>query len=190
MQEKKYTCLVDFALRFQQGDETGLKYFFDMYYRSLCLYAIRLTDDEGFSSEMASEAFYQTWQQRDQFTTAASIRAYLYTVVKNGCSKFLLKKAKGKNEDHPLLLTPEKTAYESIVFAETIRHLHQAIETLPRQCRSVLQSLYIEGKSVSETATAMRLTVSTVKSHKRHGLDLLRRRFVPVIMLPFLHFML
>lgn len=190
MQEKNYTCPGDFALRFQQGDETGLQYFFDTYYRPLCLYAIRLTGDEGFSSEMASEAFYQTWQQRSQFTAAASIRAYLYTVVKNGCSKFLLKKAKGKNEDHPLLLTPEKTAYESIVFAETIRHLHQAMGELPRQCRSVLRSLYIEGKSVSETAKDMQLKVSTVKSHKRHGLDLLRRRFVPVIMLPFLHFML
>ncbi|HRP56434.1 sigma-70 family RNA polymerase sigma factor [Agriterribacter sp.] len=190
--QKKETIYVpgDFALRFQQGDETGLQYFFDAYYGSLCLYAIRLTGDEGFACEMASEAFYQTWRRRSQFNTAASIRAYLYTVVKNGCSKFLRKKAKEKTGHIPFLPDAEKTVYEGIVFAETIRQLHQAMETLPARCCNVLRSLYVEGKSISETAKDMRLTVSTIKSHKRHGLDLLRRRFIPLIMLPFLHFML
>jgi len=180
----------DFAFRFQQGDETGLQYFFDMYYRSLCFYAIRLAGDEGFACEIASEAFYQTWQQRKQFTSAASIRAYLYTVVKNGCSKFLRKKANEKTRDLLILVEAEKTIYEGIVFAETIRQVHQAMELLPQRCRSVLRSLYVEGKSVSETARDMKLKVSTIKSHKRHGLDLLRRRFIPIIALSFLHFIL
>lgn len=191
MLEKKETySLDDYARWFQRGDETGLQYFFDVYYRSLCLFGIRLAGDEGFACEMASEAFYQTWQQRKQFTTAASIRAYLYTVVKNGCSKFLLKKGKEKMGRLPFLADAEKTVYEGIVFAETIRQLHQAMEALPHRCRSVLRALYVEGKSVAETAKDMQLKVSTIKSHKRHGLDLLRRRFIPVIVFSFLHFML
>lgn len=171
-----------FAYRFHEGDEAALKYFFDQYYGALVLYATRQGADEGFAAEMASEAFYQTWQQRHQLTSWESIRAYLYTVVKNGCYKYRM-----KNDSQPMptleVSDPERTAYESLIFAETIRELHRLITTLPRQCRAVLESLYIEGKSVKETAAEMQLAVSTVKTHKKIGLDLLRRKMPDTWML-------
>lgn len=45
--------------------------------------------------------------------------------------------------------------------------------------------LYIEGKSVAETAKEMRLTISTIKSHKRNGLMLLRTMITRMLVILF-----
>lgn len=184
MQEKEYIYPPDdYALYFQQGDETGLQYFFDRYYRRLYLYALKLVNNEGFAAETASGAFFQTWQQREQFTSAASIKAYLYIVVKNACSRFLLKQSKQKSLDASLLLHPEKTAYDAMVYTETMTLLYEAIASLPQQCGRVIRCLYVEGRTVSETARDLKLSVNSIKTHRQRGIVLLRNRLIRTILL-------
>lgn len=169
-----------YAEKFRLGEEPGLKYFFDECYEALCLYALRLCGEDGFPPEIASEAFYQTWRQRHQFHSADSIKAYLYTVVKNGCLKHLQQKNRENSIRYELLNQPEKTVHDAIVFSETMRQLYGCINELPPQCKAVMQYLYVQGRSVAETAQEMQLTISTVKAHKRNGIEMLRRRINPV----------
>lgn len=184
VQEKEYIYPPDdYALYFQQGDEAGLQYFFDRYYRRLYLYALKLVNDEGLAEETAVNAFFQTWKQRAQFTSANSIKAYLYTVVKNGCSRFLLKRSKQKSVDASLLLYPEKTAYDAMVYAETMTLLYEAIATLPQQCGKVIKYLYVDGRTVAETARDLKLSVNSIKTHRQRGIVLLRNRLIRTIRL-------
>lgn len=161
--------------QFQQGAHTGLQYFFRQYYAPLCLYGQRLSGDAGFAAEMASEAFVQTWRQRAQFMSAGAVKGYLYTVVKNGCHKWLLKKNRELGIDYSLLQQTERTAQEAMIFTETIRNLYLRLSQLPRQCSAVMHALYVEGKTMAETARDLNMSLSTVKTHKRIGLDALRR---------------
>lgn len=190
MQETKHMYAADdFALFFQQGDETGLQYFFDRYYRRLYLYALKLVNDEGFAAEIASGAFFETWKQRVQFTSAASIKAYLYTVVKNGCSRFLLKRSKQTTLDASLLAHPERTAYDSMVYAETMTLLYEAIASLPQQCGKVIRHLYMEGRTIAETARELKLSVNSIKTHRQRGIAILRNRLIRTILLCIVYLM-
>ncbi len=189
MHEKEYIHPADaYALCFQQGDESGLQYFFDRYYHRLYLYALKLVNNEGFAAETASDAFFHTWKQRGQFTSAASIRAYLYTVVKNACSRFLLKESRRQMPDLSLLLQPDKTACDAMIYAETMSLLHEAIAGLPQQCGNVIRRLYVEGRSVSETARDLQLSVNSIKTHRLRGIAILRKRLIRAILLGIIFF--
>lgn len=166
-----------YAQQFRRGDEPGLRYFFDAYYAPLCHYGQNLCGDEGFAAEMASEAFYQTWRQRAQLASEGAIRAYLYTLVKNGCFQYLRKKSRQSLPNTALQPQPEPTAQEAIIYIETIRELHLAITRLPKQCRIVLHLLFIEGKTVSEISEQLKLSISTVKTHKRIGLQAIKKQW-------------
>lgn len=66
--------------------------------------------------------------------------------------------------------------FEDIVWSEVTRQLHQAISSLPNACRQVFQMIYIEGMSITETAAALQLSPSTVRTQKARGLVFLRQK--------------
>ena len=70
----------------------------------------------------------------------------------------------------------EKDCTENIIRAETLRQVKEAMEQLPAQCKKVFYKLYIEGKTVAETANELHLTVSTIKNQKARGIKLLKLR--------------
>lgn len=167
------------ALSFQKGDENALAFFFDELYAGLCIYGDYYTRNIDAAKDIVMEAFLAIWKTRSQFSTAGSVRAYLYTVVRREACKW--RKAQGKvvrMEDglaEAVSSWDENTPFANLVRAETIRHLHQAINSLPTQCRKVFQLLYLEGKSIKEIASILHLSPSTVKTQKQRGLAALRK---------------
>lgn len=125
------------AEKFCLGDETGLSNFFKENYSLFCLYANRICEDEGFVAEVASEAFYQTRRQRWQLHTADSIKAYLYTIVRRTCVKYIQRKKRLTTCLPALQPGPDKTVQVKMICAEAIRQLHQTIRALSHQCQAV-----------------------------------------------------
>jgi RNA polymerase sigma-70 factor (ECF subfamily) len=72
--------------------------------------------------------------------------------------------------------TAQQSIIHTIIKAETINNLHKAISHLPAQCKNVFTNLYIEGKSVTETAQEMNLSISTIKNQKARGMKLLKAK--------------
>lgn len=177
------------AIAFQRGDEKGLAFFFDELYPALCIYANYYTANEAAAQEIASEAFLKTWKTRSQFFRAGSIRAYLYTIVRRDAIKWHQKEKRimdmRKNDDEKNVNEDNDNPFTNLVRAETARHLHRAISTLPPQCRKVFQLLYLEGKTVGEIAAILQLSPSTIKTQKQRGLEALRKQLT----FPFLLFL-
>lgn len=175
----------NYAIAFSQGDEQALAWFFNEYYASLCIAASHYVQDMETAKEIVSEAFYKTWHYRGQFEKAASIRAYLYTVVRNDAVRYNKERSfhNASLQSMEVADTAGENIFDIIVKAETARHLHKAIATLPRQCRKIFELLYIKGKTVPEVAKELKLAPSTVRAHKIRGLDALRRLVVSGIAL-------
>ena len=60
-------------------------------------------------------------------------------------------------------------------------HLMAAIDTLPPQCRLVMQ-LSLEGLKISEIAAQLHISEETVKDHKKNG----KRKLLQLLDNPFL----
>ncbi|HRN57256.1 MAG TPA: sigma-70 family RNA polymerase sigma factor [Agriterribacter sp.] len=170
------------AIAFQKGDEKALSFFFNEFYSALCIYAANYTHNDASAQEIVSDAFVKTWQQRNQLSTAGSIRAYLYTVVRHDAVKWHRKESRvirlpqNNNETHTEGVA--ENVFDAIVRTEVARYLHQALNTLPPRCRKIFQLLYIENKSVPEIAKQLKIAQSTVRAQKLLGLDALRKKII------------
>jgi len=167
------------TLSFQRGEEEGFNFFFKKLYPALCFFAHKIIHNRPAAEEIASEAFIKIWQRHGQFSDAGDIKAYLYQIVKNDSLKWLQKDARVSMAESKIVVTDSTPShFENIVWSEVTSELHQAISSLPKACRQVFEMLYIEGKSITETAAALRLSPSTVRTQKARGLVFLRRKWV------------
>lgn len=183
----------DCALSFQQGEEKGFAWFFRNLYAALSFYAFKITGDKETSEEIASSAFIKIWQKHEQFSDALSIRKYLYRIVRNDALKHLRKDKQSsaitKEVTYLYGSEHEKDCFNSLVATEITNELHQAINSLPAECKKVFRLMYVEGKSVQETAAALHLSPSTVKTQKARGLAALRKKmallwnFLPALLI-------
>lgn len=167
------------AILFQQGEEKGFAWFFRNLYPSLSFYAFKVTSDREISEEIASNAFIKVWQRHEQFSDAVSIRKYLYRVVRNDALKHLRKEKQSTAVAKEVIYLyggeHEKDCFNSLVTAEISRELLNAINSLPAECSKVFRLMYLEGKSIKETAEALQLSPSTVKTQRKRGIEALRK---------------
>lgn len=172
----------EYAIAFQKGDEQALSFFFNKFYSALCIYAAYYTHNDATAQEIVADAFVKTWQQRNQLSSAGSIRAYLYTIVRHDAIKWYQKEHRvtrllrnGQEENTEAV---DDNAFDAIVRSEVARYLHHALNILPPKCRKIFQLLYIEGKSIPEIADQLKVAQSTVRAQKLLGLDALRRKII------------
>ncbi|MBX2925434.1 MAG: RNA polymerase sigma-70 factor [Chitinophagaceae bacterium] len=158
---------------FQQGLEEGFTFFFKKYYPSLCFFANRFVKDKEMAEDIVSEALMKVWQKKNTIEAPLAFKNYCYTSVRHACLRWLENQQRHAQQ-LPAELYTEETALQNIIRAETTEELHMAIQSLPPKSSTVFTKLYVEGKTVAEAAKELKLTVSTVKSHKRNGLALLR----------------
>lgn len=188
MLKRKSINVEQYINSFRNGEEGGFNYFFKLYYKALCFFANRYVQDMPAAEDIAEEGIIKLWEQREKINDESHLRNWLYKAVYHGCLKSLrsarndaLRQAQGDNE----VASPgrarnddlyESSFEESMIKAETIRQLKEAMEQLPTECRKVFYKLYIEGKTVKETAEELQLTISTIHNQKARGIKLLRMR--------------
>jgi RNA polymerase sigma-70 factor (ECF subfamily) len=154
---------------FKEGNEAGLAFLFRVYYPVMVVFAKKYADNDA--EEIVNVAFYKIWEKRSAIDSVSHLRSYLYKIVYHDCLK--------AKQQIGFTAVPETIADDldynaELIKSETLRQLYQAIETLPIQCKRVFTQLYVEGKTVRETADELGLAVSTVKAQKARGILLLK----------------
>jgi RNA polymerase sigma-70 factor (ECF subfamily) len=71
----------------------------------------------------------------------------------------------------------DQISQHAIIESLLIKEIYEAVEELPERCRQVFKMIYIEGLDADVIAHQLSITPSTVRSQKRHALELLRVRF-------------
>ena len=143
---------------------------FDALYEKLCLFANSYVRNLALSKDIVQEVFIKIWEDKVVFRSQTAIKSYLYTAVRNKSLDYL----KSKNyrvtdhlEDIDFLLV-ESDAYfmREVVITETSHLIQTAVSTLPSRCAQVIQ-LVIKGYSNIEIASALKVSINTVKGHKK-----------------------
>ncbi|MBL7743128.1 MAG: RNA polymerase sigma-70 factor [Chitinophagaceae bacterium] len=180
-----YEILESFLL----GKESGFDPYFRLYYKALVFFAKRYVSDDAAAEDIVQECFVKLWENRSKINDEEHLWNWLYRTVYHDCLKW---KKRYKEPFDKLRVTRLKEMTESeeceagyeenIIRAETMRQVREAIEGLPAECRKVFYKLYIEGKTVDETAAELEVTRSTVYNQKARGLKLLRVRLGGTLM--------
>lgn len=147
---------------------------FTDYYPVVCSFADRYLDDEAMSQDVAQEAFERLWNKREEFVNIVSIKAYLFTIVRNICLKTLRDTPQKKVISDDLAENPDPDFAPAIIEEETINILYRAIDRLPPQSRRVM-TLAVKGVKNAQIAEELGVSVNTVKTLKYNALETLRK---------------
>ncbi|WP_421918540.1 RNA polymerase sigma factor [Marinifilum sp.] len=155
-----------------QGDIKAFKEVYNNMFKSLCLYAYKMLQEEDVVSDAVQEAFIVMWNKRKEFNSMRGAQSYLYTVVRNNIINEIRNRKKEAKEAE---IAEEIEFDNQITKEETYKLLHQAIATLPEKTQNVIK-MSMNGHTNPEIAERLDVSVNTVKTLKRIGYSRLREQ--------------
>lgn len=178
----------------RNGDRQAFHSLFQIYYQPLFLFALKFVGEEQ-AKDIVQDCFYVLWQDREKIEISTSVPAYLFTMVKNMCYKYLKSEQKKKLNQHNfgLKLKQEELQYyinseKSILEFAVKDRIERVINQMPSRCCEVFKKSRLEGFSNKEIAEAFNISVKAVEKHITKALQLFRDEFNDV--LPVLLFLL
>ncbi len=148
---------------------------FHIYYRPLCLYALRLLGNTDEAEDVVQDTFAALWEKRDTLHQISSVKSYLYTAVRNNCLMKLRTKKDFESVEE-FQLVDENTLEEEVSRAELEARLWKMIDGLPERQREVFLMAKRDGMAYKEIAEKTGLSVKTVENHVTRALKSLRHK--------------
>jgi RNA polymerase sigma-70 factor, ECF subfamily len=151
----------------QNGDEKALETIFKRYYSRLCAFSLTIVHQQTVAEEVVADLFMGIWVKRDKIELKTSLKAYLFTAVKNLSINAIDKKKLLISFEH----LPEynhqfsDSALDLILQNEKIGHLNSIINAMPPQRQMVFRLHRIEGFSYAEIAETLGISIYTVQNH-------------------------
>jgi len=153
----------DLLQQISQGNEKSFTEAFDRYYTGLCFYATKFIHDADESRSLVQQVFVDLWMKRDKLVIQQSLKAYLFTSVRNYALDYL----KHKVVEAKYLLevqTETETIDRSLIEeAELNSRINSAIESLPEKCREIFVLCRFEELRYSEIAQRLGISIKTVE---------------------------
>ena len=165
--------------RLQASDQLACTEVFDALHSPLLRYAIQLTGDEDAAYDVVQDAFIKLWTIRSKLDPERSLKALLFTIVRNKSLNHL--RQQRTRESWIAAMPPSESARqptpEEMIDAESLKErLREWIADLPPKRREAFQLSRFEGLSHEEIADVMNLAPRTVTNHIMLALQQLRDR--------------
>lgn len=158
----------------EENKEKAFTAVFDKNYETLCLYAVRFTEDFVEAEDVVQEAFVRFWEMYRDRLTVENARPLLYRMVRNMC----VDRARAKRWS---TVDAEVMADQLVYYFQPesegdskIDLLMEAVRNLPEKCQQVLIAICFNEKKYKEVAEEMSVSVNTVKTQLARALKLLR----------------
>jgi RNA polymerase sigma-70 factor (ECF subfamily) len=167
----------DWFSAYRKGDQKAFEKVFELYYRSIVYFALKILHEDSYAEDIVSESFRKAWDHRERMETPRHLENFLYFVTRNACISYLRSDrvvqstekewsriSDDEESGHPLDLERLQT--------ELIQVVTQHLEKLPGG--DILRMSYLEGMSTKEIATQLNITENTVYIAKSRSLKALR----------------
>ncbi|WP_194831500.1 RNA polymerase sigma-70 factor [Prolixibacter sp. NT017] len=171
--------MVDFEQRIianlRKGDENSLRELFDMYYKPLCMFALKFVDSIEQAEDIVQDTFINLWNSRSYSNIHSNIKAYLFGAVRNNALYFIRKETKFRFEEidnHVQKLTEDELPEDELT--ELKDRLLKQIEQLPPKGREIFEAIVFKGMKYSDVAELYGISVNTVKTQYSRSLSKLR----------------
>ena len=147
--------------RIMNGDEDALGQIIDRYKEGLYRHCFRFTRDEDEAEDIAHEAFIEAYVHIDRYNSTYRFSTWLYKIATNLALMRLRKRRDVHLDEDELdrVLSDLQSTEEFALY----RELHEAVDDLPLQYRTVVSMHYWQGKSYGEIASHMGTSVGSVK---------------------------
>nr|WP_252737320.1 RNA polymerase sigma-70 factor [Reichenbachiella agariperforans] len=166
-------------------DRAAFEQVFRNYYTELSRFCLKYVRDEFAAEELVQEVFINIWERRHTLSVNTSVKAYLYTAVRNRSFNYLklqMPKELRKVDVEGVvdLSDVAENREEAWVMDELRVYVQQAIDTLPPKCQTIFNLSRNAGMTYKEIAEELDLSVKTVENQIGHALRKLREQLNPI----------
>jgi RNA polymerase sigma-70 factor (ECF subfamily) len=176
---KEISDNIDLIRNLKNGDAQSLELLFRRLYPQLCAFANKYLHTIDEAEEVVQEVFYKIWKNRKNLDEDQSVKAYLFTAVKNKCFT-VLEHNKVKDKYSALLeyiyktSEPSTNEHDTLVAADLEKDFSKALEKLPPECRKIFELSRFEGLKYHEIADHLNISIKTVETQMSRALGKLR----------------
>jgi RNA polymerase sigma-70 factor (family 1) len=166
---------------FKEGNNRALAYFFKIHHKSLFYFAKGILNDEAASQEIVSDCFLKLWQKHADFQTTQNIKAFLFITCRNACLNSLRQfKNRSAAQDRYLNELESETVSDDyqVIETELLALVSTEIHALPEKMKNIFLLLYLQGKSTSEVAIELDISVQTVRNQKTKAIEMIKNSLI------------
>lgn len=171
------TAFAAWGRRLRASDASACTELFQALHRPLLRYAARLTRDDDAAYDIVQDAFIKLWEHRARLDPEQSVRAYLYTIVRNTAfNQMKQKQHRQYHLDHLEPADPSAEMSDPMAVRELKTQMQTWIEELPPRRQEAFRLSRFNGLTHDEIARVMNLAPRTVTHHIMLALQHLRAR--------------
>ena len=174
-QEKQFRI---WCQEIRAGDKASFNACFHSLYPELCTFAARYLRDRDAAMDMVQDAFVKLWNIRLDLNERKSLKAFMYTMVRNLCLNHIRdvqdKEALIGFSEIEKLEEPQADSSEAMQHKQKLRAL---IDQLPDRQKECLELSRFDGLSHQEIAEVLNLSARTVNNHIVSALKSLKTKF-------------
>ena len=177
----------------QSGNERVFEALFRSHYESLHIFAKSFIADPDQAEEIVQDVFFKIWEKRHQLDITTSIKAYLYSSVRNTCLNYIKHlKVRAGYADFAMNNNSEtfSDVDEQVEYSELEEKIRALMESLPEQCQRIFRMSRFDGKKQREIAEELGISIKTVENQMGRALKVMReglKGYGPYTILIILH---
>lgn len=143
------------------GNEDAYATLVNRYKEGVYRHCFKFTHDEDAAEDIALDSFVEAYVHLDKYDSQFRFSTWLYKIATNLALMHLRKRRDIRmDEDELDRIISDLPGNEDLAL---YRELHQAVDELPMQYKTVVSMHYWQGKSYSEIASHMGTSVGSVK---------------------------
>ncbi len=173
---RKHKTDEELLLLISRDDHKSLEILFNRYYQALCFFSNRFLNNKYLVEEAVSDVFLNIWLKRGRIQIQSSIKAYLYTAVRNQSINYL--KKKDYNFEDLEVVDKERVianlSPDHFIYHEELKNeIEKIIRNLPEKRQLIFRMNRIDGFSYKEIAEVLSISVNTVQNQMGHAVKYL-----------------
>lgn len=162
----------------KEGNEESFRQIFHAYYERLCHYAFTLLRDMDDAEDVVQSMFLKIWEKRQTLIITHTIKSYLYTAVYHQCvNQFDHRAVRVKFQERNAVEKSAAVQHPEVFPNELEEYIVAAINTLPKQCRTIFMMSRYQEMKYTEIAKELNISVNTIENQISKALRILRMHF-------------
>jgi len=161
----------------RSGDHSAFESMFFKYYQQLCAFSYNYVKSQDIARDIVQEVFINIWSNRKNFYINQSLKAYLYTAVRNQSLNYLQQRKRMEILEEKL---KQQETYNELVDVDELsseqiaQKVWELVEQLPERRRTIFILYRRHGLSYIEISEVMGITRKTVENQMGKSLKFLR----------------
>jgi len=155
-----------------KGNQSAFEELYTDYYPRLVAFADGYLFDHEESKGLVQQFFIQFWQSLSTLEIHGSLKAYLFSAIKNKCLnhiRHLKVTDQNKVQYIEAILQSKEVVAQKKMQEELELSLQNEIQKLPAQIKEVLVLKYFKGKKRQEIAALLGISENSVKTQLQRG---------------------